>query len=177
MTLLLLPFSSERTCVWACMCVVPCAEAEENPHNCFWGQKKQTHGFICYNNKLATLESSSLKSLFLSCYTSLLLLSVSLVLLSRAGFQTYGPLYCATVGFTQVSLSCPFIFWPLAPLTCGTCSSFSFFLPSFPLVFILSDIQACFHCFTPGLNANLAWKYSHATSGVISLLLPFPLPC
>lgn len=158
--------------MWACMCVAPCAEAEENPHNCFWGQKKQTHGFICYNNRLATLDSSSVKSLFQSRYTFLPLLNISLVLLSRTRFQTCGPLYCATVDFTQVSLLCPFMLWPLAPLMCGTCSSFSFFLPSFLLVFIPSEIHAHFHCFTPTLKANLKTQPCHFWC-LVSLLLPF----
>lgn len=130
MTLLIHPFTSERTCVWACMCVAPCAEAEENPHNCFWRQKKQTHGFIHYNNRLATLDSSSFKSCFQSCYTSLPLLNISLVLLSGDEFQTCGAHHSwfyssfSLVPFHVVT-SCTFDLWHLFQLFIFP----SFFIP------------------------------------------------
>lgn len=53
---------------------------------------------------------------------------LSLVLLFQSWVSNLCvPLYCTTVGLTQVSLLCSFISWPSAPLTCGTCSSFSVF--------------------------------------------------
>lgn len=172
MTLLLLPFSSERTCVGMHVCGAMCWS---------WGKSiqlflrtKETHGFICYNNSLATVDSSSLKSLFQSCYTSLPLLNSSLVFPSRAGFQTCGPLYCATVGFTQVSLLCPFMLWPLAALICGTCSSFSFFLPSFPLVFIPCTFSLLYS--SPKSQFGLKTQPCNFWC-LVSLLLRFQVPC
>ena len=95
MTLLVLVFRSERTCVWACMCAALHDEAGENPHNHFWEQNGQTHGFICCNNSLATFSSGTLKTLSQSCHTSLTLLNTfpGSSLFRGLGFRPW----CATV--------------------------------------------------------------------------------
>lgn len=179
MTFLILPFISERTCVWACMCVAPCAEAEENPHNCFWGQKKQTYGSICYNNRLATLDSSSLKSLFQSCYTSLPLLSISWFFSSELVFKPVSHCAVPQLFYSSFSLvpfhvvtSCTSDLWHLFQL-------FLFILPSFfpPCPDPIWD-----SCMFSLLYSSPKSQFGLKTQPcrfwcLVSLLLPFPIPC
>lgn len=183
MTLLILLFSSEWTCVWACMCTASCAEAEEYPQNDFWRQN--THGFTWYNNSLATFFSSTLKSLSKWCLTSLPLLNT----LPGSSFSEldFKPLcsVCHCVGHRWFNSG-----FSLVLFHSGTsCSSdlqhlFQLFLFSFSLAFIPSEIHACFHCgeemtyFSLSLKAYSARSHSHEISAVlVSLLLPFPISC
>lgn len=143
---------------------------------------KQTHGFICYNNRLATFYSGTLKSLSQSCQTSLPLLNTFPGSFSELGFK---PLCATVLGHSWFKSSFSLMLFHIMT----SCASdlqhlFQLFLFSFPFSLpLLSFVLFChggeeMTCFSLALKAYMAQSCSHAISAVlISLLLPFPIPC
>lgn len=133
MTLLTLLFSSEGTCVGMHVCGSMCWSWRK-PTQRFL-RTKQTHGFICYNNRLATFCNCTLKILSQSCHRSLLLLNA----FPGSSFSELGfkPLCVTVLQPNWVSLLCSFMSWPPAPSTCSTCSSFSSSVFSCLYLFVL----------------------------------------